>query len=452
MGSARSCAAAVLLFIGFGAKLGLIPLHAWMPDMYASSPTHTSALLSTVSSNVAVLVLFKGIFVYIGVTPDMYIISIILMVLASVTAIWGALESLIQTEPKRILAYSSMENMALVVMCFSLAMLFVRGGSGYISVVIVAGMFHAINHSVFKSLMFMTVGVIEDSTGETAIERMGGLAKVFPVFSVFALIAVMSMAAIPPFNGFASEWLMIRSMMGGGASGIDSIRLILPMGVAVLGISGMMAAVSYTRMYGFVFLGRPRSDNVAKPKPISFATYIPMAALAGACILLGLFSVPVAQGLGNGIASFSAFPPAGADRIFSSNMPLLAAVLAAAVVLMYVLCRIFRRNTSVSTTWNCGTPLEDNMQYSSVGFTQPLVRVFHPLYGDSLEIVDDEVTGHKKYSVRFSEPFVEYLYEPLGRAVMRISRVIGKMQNGSIQTYIGYILTVTVILLLAVSL
>lgn len=454
MGAGTSCVVIALLFFGFGTKLGLVPFHAWMPDLYAEAPTHTTAFLSTVSSNVAVLILFKSVFGYIGVTEDMFVLSIILMLLASVTAIWGALESLIQTQPKRILAYSSMENMALVLLCFSLAMLFMSDGPSVLATIaLVAGLFHTINHSVFKALMIMTVGTVEDITGETAIERMGGLAKALPFFSMFALVAVLSMAAIPPFNGFASEWLMIQSMLGGEFLGMSGMDLILPLGVAILGISGMMAAVSYARMYGFMFLGRPRSDAVAKPKRIRRLTFAPMGFLALLCILLGLCAVPMMTTLADGIAGATGLPTTGAhsDVLNTLNIPLIAAALALTVAVLYGLNLILKKKTATSATWDCGTNLEENMQYSSIGFTQPLVRVFHPIYGDSVEIVDDEKANKKKFSVRFKEPFVTYLYEPIGKAVMAVSKFIGKMQNGSVQTYLGYILVVLVALLLVVG-
>ena len=450
MGNGMASAAILLLFMGFGSKLGLIPLHAWMPDLYADAPAHTDSLMATVCSSVAVLILFKGVFVYIGVTPDMYLLAILLIIIASITVLWGALESLIQKEPKRILAYSSMENMGLVVLCFSLAMLFMSAGANaLVTFAIVAGIFHTINHAGFKSLMLLIVATIEDSTGETAIEKMGGLAKVMPFFSVLALIAVMSMAAIPPFSGFASEWLMIQSVMGAEFLGVQEIMFVLPLGVAVLGVGCMMAAVSYARMYGFIFSGRPRSENVANPEKPSKITYAPMLILAIFCFILGILSYYIIGGVAAGIFEVTGLPASDAvtDHMLNTlDIPLLAGLLVLAVVVTYFLLRTSEKNTEKSTTWDCGTPLESNMQYSSIGFTQPLVRVFHPLYGDSVEIAEGE-HHEKKFTVRFREPFVKHLYEPVGRGVMRISRFAGRMQNGNVQTYLGYILVTLLALL-----
>jgi hydrogenase-4 component B len=452
MGVPASCGVIVLLFVGFGTKLGLIPFHVWMPDLYSSAPTHTSALMSTVSSNVAVLVLFKSVFGYVGVSDEMYVLAVILMAASSFTAIWGALESLVQTEPKRILAYSSMENMALVLLCFSLGMLFSDGGSpGLITMVLVAGLFHALNHSVFKSLMMLTVGSAEDCTGETAMERMGGLAKLMPAFSIVSLVAVLSMAAVPPFNGFASEWLMVQSLMGG--EGIHMTEIILPLGVAVVGISGMMAAVSYARLYGFMFLGRPRSERRVS-KMIGASSLAPMVLLALLCFAMGIFATDIMGRLAGGIGASTTIPSDDsymAHLAGTLNVPMLAGILLVSVFAVSGLSRVFRKKSTRSPTWDCGTPLTEEMQYSSVGFSQPLVRVFHPLYGDVMELSDDESSKDcKRYSIRFAEPFAERLYVPLSNLVMKGAKYVGRTQNGNIQSYFGYILIVLVTLLVAV--
>jgi hydrogenase-4 component B len=451
MGPTLSFVAAAFLFLGFGTKLGLIPFHIWMPDLYAGTSTHTMSLISTVSSNVAVLILFKGLFIYIGITETAYMLAMVMMLIASVSMIWAALESLIQTEPKRILAYSSMENMCLVVLAMALGLLFAAEGlPALATIAIVAGLFHTINHAVSKSLMLLTVGTIEDSTGETNMNRMGGLAKVLPFFSMISLIAVLSMAAIPPFNGFASEWMIIQSFFGGEIMGMRGMSMILPLGVAVLGISGMLVAVSYARMYGFIFLGRPRSESFVRPRKISAATLVPLAFLALVCIVTGVFAGPVMHILADGVSSAatSVPPESYSDTLDTLNIPMLAAILLVLTVSMYMLNKAFKKRTAKSETWGCGGDLEDHMQYSSLGFTQPLVRVFHPLYGDITEISDD--AENKIYTVRFKEPFVTHFYRPVVSFVMKVAGSIGRMQNGNIQTYLGYILAVLLVLLMGV--
>ena len=454
MGFSVSCGVIALLFIGFGTKLGLVPFHVWMPDLYSEAPTHTTTLLTTVCSNVAVLVLFKSVFEFVGITDGMHGIAILMIVLSSVTMIWGALESIIQTEAKRILAYSSMENMAIVVLCFSIGILFASSGyTGLTVLILVAGILHTINHSVFKSLMLLTVGTVEDSTGTTSMEKLGGLSKFMPILSMVALIAVLSMAAIPPFNGFMSEWLVLQSIMNGDTAGVGEMELILPVIVAVFGVSGMLAAVSYARMYGFIFLGRPRSSAVHESTRLDKITIMPMVMLAGACLALGLFAIPIIDTLANSIHIPTSLTSDTYESYLSSslNLPLLSALILIMILILYGLNKIFKKNIEKTNTWGCGAKLEGEMQYSSMGFTQPLVKVFHPLYGDVAEITD-EGNRNKHFSLNFKEPFVTYLYEPLGKTVSIFSRVIGKMQNGNLQTYLAYILATLVVLLVVVRL
>ena len=395
LGDVTSSLLILALFIGFGTKLGTIPFHAWMPDMYATSPTHTTALLTTVCSNVAMLVLFKSAFSWIGTGDIVSSVPIALCVLSVATALWGAMESMVQTEPKRILAYSSMENMALVTMCLSLALLFSDSFPALTCLLTVAALFHTMNHSVFKSLMMLTVDSIEDVTGERKIDRLGGIACVLPALSAVALFGVMALAAIPPMNGFVSEWLMLQALIGTDTVS-PSMRVFMPILVAVMGVCGMVVATSYARLYGFIFLGRPRSKGASEPKPLRKGSLAPMMVLAGICIATGLFSFPIMDALCTGISEMTTVDVSYRKALSGSMEPLtLGILLAGCILLMFLATRVFRNVHARSDTWACGGTLDERMQYSSEGFSQPIVRVFHPIYGDT-----SEKRGHKNRSVR----------------------------------------------------
>ena len=449
VGTGLSAGMILLLFIGFGTKLGSIPFHVWMPDLYNSAPIHTIALLSTVCSNVAIVLLMKASFLWIGI-PDNIILPLALLVIASGSAIWGAMESLVQTEPRRILAYSSMENIAMVIICMATGTLFLQMGfdNSYVIMILAAAVLHTINHSFFKSLMLLNVGTVERCTGEHAIEKMGGLAKVLPVLSVFALVGTLSMAAIPPLNGFVSEWLMIKTVISAG-TGTSIMNIALPLIVTVLGICGMMAAVSYARLYGFMFLGRPRSEAVAKPKKIDRMTMIPLFILSIVCIGLGIFSMPVINSIINSMCSTFGFEYKIQNIISDSLNPIvISVILVVVIVTLYAIFKIFKKKTDSATTWDCGTELKDNMQYSSIGFTQPLVHVFHPLYGDNTEITKNISNDTGTYSVKFIEPFMKYILSPIGKGVLWIANKIGKIQTGNIQSYLAYLLITLIVVLL----
>lgn len=446
MGPTASMVAVFLLFVGFGTKLGTVPFHAWMPDMYSGSPTHTTALLTTVCSNAAVLILFKGVFSWIGVTGEMSVCAVVLCVIAAVTALWGAMESMVQTEPKRILAYSSMENMALVTMCLSLGILFYPGLPSLGVLVMVAGLLHTLNHGVFKSLMMLTVDSVEDVTGERKIDRLGGIACVLPSLSAVALIGVMSLAAIPPMNGFVSEWLMLQSLLGTDAIASD-MRIAMPLLVAMMGVCGMVVATSYARLYGFMFLGRPRSTGAAEPRPMRKGSIMPLAVLAGACVAMGLFAFPIMDSLSVGISDLTGTDASYADALSGTMRPLtLGLMVLGCIAVLFVASRAFRKNRAIADTWGCGGTLDERMQYSSEGFSQPIVRVFHPIYGDVSEKKGDS------FSTRFTEPFVRYIYRPIGSFIQYLSVQITRLQTGNIQSYLGYILVTLVVALLAVRL
>lgn len=446
MTSKQESILAVLLFIGFGTKLGTVPFHAWMPDMYARSPTHTTALLTTVCSSAAVLVLYKSVFSWIGVDGGVAAAAAVLCALSAITAMWGAMESMVQTEPKRILAYSSVENMALVTMCLSLGMLFAGRLPGLEALVTTAALLHALNHGMFKSLMMLTVDSIEDVTGEKGIDRMGGIACVLPALSAVALVGILALAAIPPMNGFVSEWMMLQSLLGTDAMASD-LRVAMPLLVAMMGVCGMIVATSYARLYAFIFLGRPRSQGAAEPRPLRKGSLAPMAVLAASCVGLGLFAFPLMDAMADGMAELTGSPSSYGDALAGSLEPLtLGILLAGCVIVLFVLTRLFRRNRTIYETWGCGGGLDEHMQYSSEGFSQPIVRVFHPIY--------QEVSVKKgdRYSTQFVEPFVKYIYRPFGALLTYLSKQVTRLQTGNIQSYLGYILITLVVALMAVRL
>ena len=444
MGEGTSSLLILALFLGFGTKLGTIPFHAWMPEMYSLSPTHTTALLTTVCSNVAVLILFKSVFSWVGTSGLVPAVAIVLCIISAATALWGAMESMVQTGPKRILAYSSMENMALVTMCLSLAMLFSDSFPALTSLVTVAALFHTINHSVFKSLMMLTVDSIEDVTGEGTIDRLGGLACVLPGLSAVALVGAMSLTAIPPMNGFVSEWLMLQALIGTDTVS-SSMRVFMPLLIAMMGVCGMVVATSYARMYGFIFLGRPRSEGASDPRPLRGGSLAPLVVLASFCVAMGLFSFPIMDGISSGISDISAIDTDYRVALSGSLEPMtLGLLLGGCILLMFLTTRIFRTSRRIDETWGCGGTLDERMQYSSEGFSQPIVRVFHPIYGDTTE------KRGNRYVTRFMEPFVKYIYRPIGAGIFALSYQVRRMQTGNIQSYLAYMLITLMVALLAV--
>lgn len=190
------------------------------------------------------------------------------------------------------------------------------------------------------------------------------------------------MAAIPPMNGFVSEWLMLQSLLGTDAME-SSLRIAMPLLVAMMGVCGMIVATSYARLYGFIFLGRPRSEGAEAPRPLRKGSMAPLIILAGACIAMGLFAFPLLDAMAGGMVSLGGFGTGYTDAMPGSMKPLTLGILfGGCVLVLFILTRIYKRNREIYETWGCGGSLDERMQYSSEGFSQPIVRVFHPIYRD----------------------------------------------------------------------
>ena len=247
---------------------------------------------------------------------------------------------------------------------------------------------------------------------------------------------------------------MIQSFMGANLASIG-VSLIVPLVLAVIGICGMMMAASYARLYGFIFLGRPRSEGAAKPRPMKKGVMLPMAVLAVACVLMGIGAGPIMDILASGITTVTRLPLSpGYEAAMSSNaVPLLIGITSLIIVAALIIVFGYRKEERRKVpTWGCGGTLNQDMQYSSSGFSQPIIRVFHPLYGDLTEVVDCGGGRKKTYRTEFIEPFIKYFYKPLGNAVSYIAEIIGRMQTGNIQSYFAYILVALLAMLLAVRL
>jgi len=216
----------------------------------------------------------------------------------------------------------------------------------------------------------------------------------------------------------------------------------------------MIAATSYMRLYGFTFLGRPRSKGAESPKPTARTGLMALGVLAALCILFGLFALQFTDLISSGLESFLGLTGPSYKEALSGNfMPfVLTLMLLGTIAILVILSRIKRSEGINADTWSCGSDLDEYMQYSSMGFAQPIVRVFHPIYGDMTEMDMDEHGNRTIYHVKFVEPFVRYLYVPLGKAIMKISEVVGRLQTGNIQSYLGYVLVTLVVSLLLVRL
>jgi len=448
----------VLAFVGFGMKAGLVPLHAWLPEAHPAAPSHISALMSGVMLKVAVYGFIRVVFDLIGQFHWQW--SVAVLAIGSVSALMGILYALMQNDLKRLLAYSSVANIGIIFIALGLAMLFLSTGHPVVgSVAFVAALYHSINHAVFKSLLFMGAGAVLHTTHERDLEQMGGLLRRMPWTGLFFLVGCISIAALPPFNGFVSEWLTFQAALQAWQLDSGVLRSMVPIVAAVLAITGALAAACFVKVYGVAFLGQARSRHVRRARKVPFSMRLGQGVLALMCLLLGLLptafidllnAVPQ-QVLGHGLAQASAhgwlwLTPISAETA-SYGAPLVAIILVIALMLgLWLLGRGIRRVRRCDA-WDCGfAPPTPAMQYTASAFAQPIRRVFGMLFHID-EGSEPQPDGRWRYYLNVRDRAWGLFYLPVAALVERASRQVVRLQSGNIRTYLGWTLATLLVLL-----
>jgi formate hydrogenlyase subunit 3/multisubunit Na+/H+ antiporter MnhD subunit len=448
----------VLAFIGFGMKAGLVPLHAWLPEAHPVAPSHISALMSGVMLKVAVYGFIRFVFDLVG---DVYWQwGVAVLVIGGLSAIMGVLSALMQSDLKRLLAYSSVENLGIIFIALGLALLFLAEGHTVIgTVAFVAALYHTINHALFKGLLFLGAGAILHSANERDLENMGGLLRRMPWTGLFFLIGCISISALPPFNGFVSEWLTFQAALQAWQLDSGVLRSIVPIMAAVLALTGALVAATFVKVYGVAFLGQARSRAVRRARKAPLSMRAGQGVLALLCLLLGILptfvidllnSVPQ-QVLGQGLTQASAhgwlwLTPISPETA-SYGAPLVVIILFIALVLgLWLLGRGIRRVRRCDA-WDCGfAPPTPAMQYTAAAFAQPIRRVYGLLFHID-EGVEPEQDGRPRHRLHVGDRAWDIFYTPVARAVERAARQVVRLQSGNIRTYLGWTLATLLLLL-----
>ena len=445
--------------VGFGFKAGIMPFHIWLPSAHAAAPSHVSALMSGV-------IIKTGVYGLIRVTsfyhhpPGWW--GMTLLALGTVSAVAGVLFAIGQHDLKRLLAYHSIENIGIIVMGIGLATLGRSLGNLPLQLLGMGGaLLHVLNHALFKGLLFLGAGSVIHAAGSREINLMGGLAKVLPLTATLFLVGAAAICALPPLNGFVSEYLLylglFHGVVGTGSVATSAVSL-MALAVPALALVGGLALACFVKVYGIVFLGMPRRDHAMQPHEAGNAMLLPMGLLASLCILIGLFPqgvVPllgpaVAAGLpGSGMsaAGLTALAPLGWITVMGGVLLLLVAVIA--------LIALRRRPGGITTavTWGCGyLHPTSRMQYTASSFAAMLVDLFGGILRPQRHA--PRITGHFPAPAGFSshvpEVVLELLYLPLLRRGNELLMPLRKLQHGQIPLYILYIF-VTVIVLLTLA-
>jgi hydrogenase-4 component B len=457
-----STIAFTLAFIGFGMKAGLVPMHAWLPEAHPAAPSHISALMSGVMLKVAVYGFIRFTFDLLGTLHWSW--GVVVLVVGSISAVLGALYALQQTDLKRLLAYSSVENIGIIFIGLGLALVFLSTGHQLLGVIaLVAALYHSLNHALFKSLLFLGAGAVVHASHERDMEQMGGLLRRMPWTGLFFLVGCISISGLPPFNGFVSEWLTFQAALQAWHLDSGVLRSVLPIAAAMLALTAALATAGFVKAFGVAFLGQARSRHVRRAREVTFGMRAGQAWLALLCLLLGVLPTPLIaifdavpqQLLGTGLDQATAngwlwlTPVAQTTASYSPPLALLALIV---VVLLTALVvrRLAHGETRRADPWDCGfSPPDSRMQYSGTAFAQPFLRVFRPLFRVE-ESLDGEV-GAKRYRLQIIDRSWALLYLPVANVIQKSARRIAWLQSGSIRAYLGWSLATLLLLLWVIS-
>jgi hydrogenase-4 component B len=454
--------------IGFGTKAGIIPLHIWLPEAHPAAPSNVSALMSGVMIKIGIYGMVRVFFDFLGPQiPEWW--GVIVLILAVTSSVLGVLYALTEHDLKRLLAFHSIENIGIILMGIGGALLFWSlGNRPLASIALVAGLYHVLNHATFKGLLFLGAGSVHHATHSRNIEEMGGLIRTMPWTAFFFLVGAVAISALPPLNGFVSEWLTFQALLLGFHISDLTVKIAIPLTVALLALTGALAAACFVKAFGITFLGLPRSDHAEKARESSFTMIAAMGSLALLCVLLGLAPGSVVTVL-DPLAGSLLGPAASGQISLEGGMLLLpasrsssiapaglAGALAAVTLIPLAAGYLIggRMRKRVSMTWACGLEnIGPRMQYTATGFSKPIRMIFATIYRARHEIeVAEETSPYFRpditYELKTESVFLKYIYEPAYHRVVGAAQMLRRIQTGHIQTYLAYIFITLVILLL----
>ena len=457
----------LLALFGFGSKAGIIPLHIWLPMAHPVAPSHVSAVLSGVVIKMGIYGLLRVLLDLMGGGPVWW--GAVVLGAGSISALLGVLYALMEHDLKRLLAYHSVENIGIILIGVGAGMIFHSYGLMTLAALgFIGGLYHTINHASFKALLFLGAGSVLHATGTRNMEKMGGLIKRMPWTAFFFLIGSVAISALPPLNGFASEWLVFQSLLAGSNIPTPEVAVAMPIAVGMLALTSGLAAACFVKAFGISFLAISRSQEADEAHEAPPSMLAGMALLALACVALGLAPFVVVPALGRVLIGVGGLPDTQAA--FTLNLSLVApnnfASMSPTLVLLGLLILLglvptvmlilgVNRRLRRGETWGCGragqTP---RMEYTATAFAEPLRRVFAELYRPTKELSIDFHQDSKyfvqsiEYRSEVTPWFEKALYEPLLWFIGLLASLTRRLQSGSVHMYLLYVAVALFILLL----
>ncbi len=451
----------VFAVIGFGTKAGILPFHVWLPEAHPAAPSHVSALMSGVMIKTGIYGILR-ILTFLGPPPSWWGWALICLGLLS--GVIGVLFALAQHDLKRLLAYHSVENIGIIVMGLGVGLLGISIGSPAIAVLgFAGGILHVANHALFKGLLFLGAGSVIHATHTREIDHLGGLLKRMPLTALTFLIAAVAISGLPPLNGFVSEFLIYIGAFNGTISAKDGNVIPLLAVIAGLALIGGLATACFTKAFGIVFLGEPRSDHPAQAKESGALMTAPMFVLAAGCFVVGLFGFLIIRAMPAVLTDFlQAIAPAGMDpAIIRTELYGASAYLksftygALAILLLTALIAWIRRrllagrSVGESPVWDCGYAAPTaRMQYTASSFAQPIIDFFDIFHRGRKRFLPPRGYFPKAaaFRTRTVDTSQEAVYRPIFETVGRVLSKLHVLQQGRIQLYVLYIVLTLIVL------
>lgn len=447
----------VIMFIGFGMKAGLFPMHIWLPEAHPAAPSHVSAIMSGVMIKTGVYGIMRLMQAIDHNIDLLYSIGLIVLLSGIVTGLWGVILAAMQNDIKRLLAYSSIENIGVILIGLGIAAVGHAAGSNLIGMCGMCGaLLHTVNHSLFKTMLFLSAGNIYSKLHTTAMNQMGGLAKHMPITAILMLFATMAICALPPLNGFVSELLIYIGMFNGVSDGHEVLYSIG--GIIALSLIGGIVVLAFTKLYGVVFLGTPRSHHVAESTEVDNLRIGAMAIPAAIILIIGLFPQYAIRPIAIVAEAITGADKSIAVDHFAPTLSALSAagwLLIAAILLLFALKHKLQSNRKIEQgpTWGCGfTATNTRMQYTGESFSEGLESIGRPLMKDTIDgraVDKGEIfpLAHK-YRIRHNDKVDSLLGQLWVKLMHGINEYVMRLRTGRVNNYITFALAFFVLVLI----
>ena len=458
----------ILFVIGFGIKAGVIPFHIWLPHAHPAAPSNVSALMSGIMIKTAIYGILRFIFNFLGVKYLWW--GVLILVIGIFSAVIGVAYAFAENNIKRLLAYSSIENIGIIFIGLGTGFIAYANGNLIVSALaITASLLHSFNHTLFKGGLFLGAGSIQYSTHTKNMEKLGGLIKKMPLTALFILGGTLSISALVPFNGFISEWLTYQSLFANITLEHAGLNILLILSVAALAMAGALAVASFVKLFGISFLGLSRSESALNAKEVPCIMNVGVGILVTLCLFIGLFPIIILKVVDKVIINLTGISLIGQLKVGSliayyplnilgnSISPLAMLIIIIGVILLALfLVRIIggKYIEKKYGTWDCGfEALNSRMQYSATGFSKPIKIAFKILFRSSREIkVTGEHSAYHPESIEYTTTsesiFEKYIYNIAFEQIKMFARRIKfRVQTGSIHNYLLYIFIAVLVLM-----